>query len=128
MLVFPLYNIWEHQNIFNILMLLVGIKRELGPENGSAISIFLIKKFHRANEKDVILAIDCQSRSHRGRAGGPSLQFLNQTRLNSFIFKHQGYCFLRVFRNKTDKKFHGFYCLYYNFWTIYGDFTYFLTT
>ena len=44
MLVFPLYNIWEHQNIFNILMLLVGIKRELGPENGSAISIFPHKK------------------------------------------------------------------------------------
>ena len=56
-------------------MLLVGIKRELGPENGPLYLFFLIKKFHRENEKDVILAIDCQSRSHRGGQGVPHFNF-----------------------------------------------------
>ena len=49
------------------------------------------------------------------------LQFLNQTRSNSFIFKHQEYLFLQVFKNYTDQKFHNFYRQYYNFWTIYDD-------
>ena len=37
----------------------------------------------------------------------PPLQFLNQTNRSSF--KHQGYCFLCVFRNYTDQKFYVFY-------------------
>ena len=52
-------------------------------------------------------------------AMAPPLQFLNQTRSNSFSFKYQGYFFLRVFRNYTDHKFHDFYRECYNFWTIY---------
>ena len=56
------------------------------------------------------------------------LQFPNQIRSNSFSFKHQGYCFLRVLRNYTDRKFHGFYPVCYNFWIIYGGFSFFLTT
>ena len=50
------------------------------------------------------------------RAHAPSLQFPNQTRSNSFSFKHQGYCFLR-------QKFYDFYC---NFLTIYNDFLFFI--
>ena len=54
------------------------------------------------------------------------LQFLNQTRSNCFSFKHQGYYFLRVFRNYTDQKVHNFYHVCYKFWTIYGSFLFFL--
>ena len=42
------------------------------------------------------------------------LQFPNQTRSNSFSFKHQGYCFLRVFRNFT---------IFTVYTTIFGQFT-----
>ena len=55
----------------------------------------------------------------------PPLQFPNQTRSNSFSFKHQRYCFLRVFRNHMDQKFQDFYHVCYNFWTIYIDFSFF---
>ena len=50
----------------------------------------------------------------------PPLQFPNQTRSNSFSLKHQGYCFLRMFRNYLNQKFHDLY--HFNFWTIYGGF------
>ena len=56
------------------------------------------------------------------------LQFPNQTRSNSFRFKHQGYCLLCVFRNYKDQKFHKFCRLCYNFWTIYDGFSFFLST
>ena len=36
--------------------------------------------------------------------------------------------FLPVFRNYADQKFHDFYRLCYNFWTIYGGFPFFLNT
>ena len=49
-----------------------------------------------------------------------SLQFSNQARSNSFSFKHQRYCFLRVFRNYADRKSNNFYRVCYNFWTTYG--------
>ena len=39
----------------------------------------------------------------------PALQFPNQTRSKNFSFKHQGCCFLQMFRNHTDQKFHNFY-------------------
>ena len=39
----------------------------------------------------------------------PSLQLPNKKRSNSFSFKHQGYCFLWVFSNYTDQKFHDFF-------------------
>ena len=50
----------------------------------------------------------------------PLLQFPNQARSRIFSFKHQRYWFLRMFRNYTDQKFHKFYRVCYNFWTIYG--------
>ena len=55
-----------------------------------------------------------------------TLQFPNQTRSKNFSFKHQRYCFLRMFRNYTDQNFHKLYHVYYNIWTIYWGF--FLTT
>ena len=54
----------------------------------------------------------------------PPLQFPNQTRSKSLIRKHQGYCFLQMFRNYTDQKFHDLYC--FNFWAIYSGFSFFL--
>ena len=48
----------------------------------------------------------------------PLFQFPNQARSNSFSFKHQGYSFLRVFRNYTDQKFHDFYL----YTTIFGQY------
>ena len=47
-------------------------------------------------------------RDQEGHAPSPHspLQFPNQTRSNSFSFKHQGYCFLRVFRNYADQRLH----------------------
>ena len=50
-----------------------------------------------------------------GGHGLPPIQFLNQTRSNSFSFKHKGYCFLWVFRNYSDQKFNDFYRECYNF-------------
>ena len=58
----------------------------------------------------------------------PPLHFPNQTRSNSFSFKHQGCCFLRVFRNYTDQKLHDFCRVCYIFQTIYGNLSFFLTT
>ena len=53
----------------------------------------------------------------------------NKTKLKRIIsFKYQGYCFLRVSRNYADQKFHNFYLVCYKFWTIYGSFSFFLTT
>ena len=60
----------------------------------------------------------------QGAMPPPPLQFPNQTRSNSFSFKHWGYCFLRVFRNYMDQT---FTVLCYNIWTIYGGFSFFLT-
>ena len=80
---------------------------------------------------------DDQGRSHWGKDEGgegmcsramPPLQFPNQTRSTSFSFKHQGFCFLLALRNYTDRKLHHFYCVCYNFWTIYGGFSFFLIT
>ena len=39
----------------------------------------------------------------------PLLQVSNETRFTSFSFKHQRYCFLWVFKNYMDQKFHDFY-------------------
>ena len=58
----------------------------------------------------------------------PPLQFLSPKRSHSFSFKHQKYCFLRVLLNYMDQKFHYFHRACYKFWTIYSDFSYFLTT
>ena len=58
----------------------------------------------------------------------PQTRTNNQTRTNSSNFKNQENFFLRVFRNYTDKKFHGFYRVCYNFWTMYSDFSFFLTS
>ena len=49
-----------------------------------------------------------QGRSHcgglRGQGGhDPPFQFLNQTRSNSFSFKHHGYCDLRLLRNYMNQ-------------------------
>ena len=52
----------------------------------------------------------------------------SQTRSKNFSFKHQGYCFLQMFRYYMDHKFNNFYRVCYNFWTIYGGFLFFLTT
>ena len=67
------------------------------------------------------------SRRPRG-AMVPPLQFPNQKMSKSFSFKHQGYCFIRMFRNYMNQKFHNFYRQCYNFWTIYGGFSFFLIT
>ena len=50
-----------------------------------------------------------------GEQGGHAhhLHFNFQTRCNSFSFKHQRYCFLRVFRNYADQKLHDIYRLCY---------------
>ena len=64
----------------------------------------------------------------QGGPWSPSLQFSNQTRSKSFIFKHQEYCFFRMFRNYTDQKFQNFYRACCNFWTLYGGFSFFLIT
>ena len=64
----------------------------------------------------------------RGTGGpttAPPLQFLNQTRPNRLSFKHQGYCFLRAFRNYTNQKFKTFYHVCYNFWRICSSFSFF---
>ena len=37
----------------------------------------------------------------------------------SFSFKHQRYCFLRMFRNDIDQKFHNFYRACYNLWRLF---------
>ena len=73
-------------------------------------------------------------RSHLGSRGGactsppppPALQFLNQKNVKQLQFQTPG--FLWVFRNYTDQKFNNFYRVSYNFWTISGDFSFFLTT
>ena len=64
-----------------------------------------------------------------GRGGGgqgviPPHQFPNQTRSNWFSFRHQICCFLRMFRIIRTRNF----TVYYKFWTIYGSFSFFLTT
>ena len=76
------------------------------------------------------LTVPYQGRSYWGNQGAMAspLQFPNQIRSKSFSFKHQGYCLLRMFRNYVDKKFDSFYCACYNFWSIYGGFSFFLTT
>ena len=63
-----------------------------------------------------------QGRSHWGIQGGHDTptSISNQTRTKSFSFNHRGYCFLRMFRNYTDQKFHSFYRVYYNIQTICG--------
>ena len=70
-----------------------------------------------------------QGRSHYGVQGGgtwhPPLQFPNQKKPNSSIFKHHGYYFLWVFRIIRAK---NFYRAYYNFWIIYGGVSLFLIT
>ena len=58
----------------------------------------------------------------------PQIQFPYQTRSTNFSFLHQEYCFLPMFRNYTDQKFHNIYRVCYNFWTIYGSISFFLTT
>ena len=60
-----------------------------------------------------------------GHAPSPTLQFQNQT--NSYSYKHQGYCFLQVFRNCMDQKFYDFCRVCYNFWTIYRGFSFFFS-
>ena len=77
------------------------------------------------------LCVALQGRSHQGARGSmapPLLQFPNQKRSNSFSFKHQGYCFLRLFRDCMDQKFLDFYRVCCKSWTIYGSFSFFLTT
>ena len=56
---------------------------------------------------------------------GPSRQFSNQEKSTNFSFEHQGYCFLPMFKNYTDQKIHNIYRASYNFWTIYGGFSFF---
>ena len=91
----------------------------------------LLKECDKASQK--LNALACISR-YRGPATGgpgghgPQLQFPNQTRSKNFSFKHHGYCFLQMFRNYTDQKFHNFCRVCYNFWTIYGGFSFFPTT
>ena len=67
-----------------------------------------------------------QGRSQREGGGrgamAPPLQFSIQTKPSSFSFKHEGYCFLMVFRNYTDQKFQDFYSVCYDFRTIYDEF------
>ena len=58
----------------------------------------------------------------------PPLQFPNQVNCNSFSFKHQGYCFLSVCRNYMDQKLYDCCRVCYNFLTIYGELSFFLTT
>ena len=66
----------------------------------------------------------------RGEMGayGPPLYLSNQIRSKSFSFKHHVYCILRVFRNYIDQKFHDFYRLFYNIYTIYASFSFFQIT
>ena len=49
----------------------------------------------------------------------------NQTRSNRFGLKHQGYCFLWVFRNETEQNFPDFLHVYYNLWTFTAAFHFF---
>ena len=81
----------------------------------------------------VLLLFSLQGHSHWGEGAGtlvPHLIFRTKhfSKSNSLNFKHQEYCFLRVLRNYTDQKFHDFYPVYYNFWTIYSGFSFSLTT
>ena len=52
------------------------------------------------------------------KLGQTRSKVLNQTRSKSVIFKHKGYCFLRVFRNYTDQKFNDFFLSGISFATI----------
>ena len=91
----------------------------------------LLKKCDKASQKFNALAriSTYKAAATWGPGGhGPQLQFLNQTRSKNFSFKHQGYCFLQMFRNYTDQKYHNFCRACYNFWTIYGVFSFFPTT
>ena len=55
-----------------------------------------------------------------GQAPSPlSSPLSNQKRFNNFSFKHQGYCFLRVFRNFMNQNFTNFI----KFATIFGQFS-----
>ena len=108
-------------------------------KNGKIYSILQFLKTYKKYSQKLLHVCNWkmkQGRNHWGPWGHepptspspPQLQFPNQTRSNSLSLKNQGYCFLRVFRNYTVQKFHYFYRVYYNFWTIYGGFSFFLTT
>ena len=80
-----------------------------------------------------VIAEQKQWRSHCAGLGShvpsPPFQFLNQTKSKNFSFKRQGYCCsLRMLRNYKEQTFHNFYRVWYNFWTTYGVFSFFLTT
>ena len=67
--------------------------------------------------------------SRNRRSMAHPLQFSNQKMSSSFSFKHQeGHCFLWMFRNKTEEKFHDFHRVWYYFWTIDGGFSFFPIT
>ena len=56
------------------------------------------------------------------------LQFPNQATSKSFNFKHQGYCFLRMFRNYIDQNFTVMTVYSNNFQLMYSGFSFFLQT
>ena len=79
----------------------------------------------------VCVQICRQERSHWGEPWGHAppprpTSISEPNKVNSFSFKHQGYYFLRAFRNYMDRKFHDFYRVFNNFWTIYDEFSFFL--
>ena len=59
-----------------------------------------------------------QGRSHCGRDGSPPNQ-QGPNKFQSSSIKHQGYCFLRMFRKCADQKFYSFYRVHA---TIFGQF------
>ena len=58
----------------------------------------------------------------------PPTSISKPNKAQKFYFKHQGYFFLRMFRNYADQKLYSSFFQFCNFWTIYGGVSFFLTT
>ena len=68
-----------------------------------------------------------RGRSHKGGRWSRTL-ISEQNKFQLSVPKIRDIAFYGMFRNQTDQKFHNFYRVCYNFWTIYSGFSLFLTT
>ena len=69
---------------------------------------FTILSLKQPNSEERIFAV-YKSGGVVTSAPPSQLNFPSQKKSNSFSFKHQGYYFVRVFRNYIDQKFHDFH-------------------
>ena len=75
--------------------------------------------------------LECRGATNGGPGGpcppSPPTSNSEPNKVQQFPFQTSGILH-QVFRNYTDQKFHDFYHICYNFWIIYGGFSFFLTT